>query len=153
MSKETPLHGWHFLIGEWKGGSEDQFGGDGEIKVTTVFSLELNDKYIMSKHEAFRNDKLENASIGLMFYDARNKLILRKTFFNYGFVNNEVEYERTDTEIRFEVVLEPVPQAFDGMRWRSYLRKVSDTEIRLGLEAAKEDEDFTSYGESILHKA
>ena len=152
MNSENPLQDWHFLLGEWKGGSDDQFGGEGEIKVTTIFSLELNGKYIMSKHEAHRNDKLENASIGLMFYDARNKIILRKTFFNYGFVNNEVEYERSENEIRFEVVLEPVPQSFDGMKWRSYIKKISESEIRLGLESAKDGEDFKSFGETILKK-
>jgi len=152
MNSENPLQDWHFLLGEWKGGSADQFGGEGEIKVTTIFSLELNGKYIMSKHEAHRDGKLENASIGLMFYDARNKLILRKTFFNYGFVNNEVEYERSENEIRFEVVLEPVPQSFDGMKWRSYIKKISESEIRLGLESAKDGEDFKSFGETILKK-
>jgi len=152
MNSENPLQDWHFLLGEWKGGSADQFGGEGEIKVTTIFSLELNGKYIMSKHEAHRDGKLENASIGLMFYDARNKLILRKTFFNYGFFNNEVEYERSENEIRFEVVLEPVPQSFDGMKWRSYIKKISESEIRLGLESAKDGEDFKSFGETILKK-
>ena len=152
MNSEDPLSNWYFLIGKWKGGSADQFGGEGEIVATAAFSMELG-KYIMGKHDAYRNGKLENASIGMMWYDIRNKGFLRKTFFSYGFVNNEIEYERSDTELKFEVVLEPVPQAFDGMKWRSYIRKVSDTEIRLGLESAKEEEDFTSFGETVLHKS
>ena len=151
MYSEDPLAAWHFLIGKWKGGSSDQFGGDGEIVATANFSMELG-KYIMGKHDAYRDGKLENASIGMMWYDVRNKKFIRKTFFSYGFVNNEIEYERSATELKFEVVLEPVPQAFDGMKWRSYIRKVSDTEIRLGLESAKEGEDFTSFGETVLHK-
>ena len=151
MNSEDPLANWHFLIGKWKGGSSDQFGGEGEIVTTATFSMELG-KYIMGKFDSYRNGKLENASVGMMWYDLRNSRMLRKTFFNYGFVNNEIEYERSESEVRFEVISEPIPQAFDGMRWRSYIRKISDTEIRAGLESAKEGEDFTSYGETILHK-
>ncbi|MDF1538987.1 MAG: hypothetical protein P1Q69_08790 [Candidatus Thorarchaeota archaeon] len=152
MNSESPLSNWHFLIGKWKGGSTDQYGDKGEIVSTVTFSMELG-KYIIGKHDSYRNGKLENASIGVMFYDLRNELMRRKTFFSYGFVNNEVEYHRTESEILFEVISEPVPQAFDGMKWRSYLRKVSDTEIRIGLESAKGGEDFTSYGETILRKS
>lgn len=78
--------------------------------------------------------------------------MLRKTFFSYGFVNNEVEFERNEDFIHFDVVSEPAPQAFDDMRWRLYLRKVSDTEILDGLEAAKRREDFVSYREVTLKK-
>lgn len=152
MTKDDYLSDWHFLIGKWKGGSMDQFGDEGEIVATASYSMELG-KYIMGKHDSYRNGKLENASISLMFYDLRNEKIRRKTFFSYGFVNNEVEYMRTENEIWFEVISEPVPQAFDGMRWRSYIRKVSDTEIHLGLESAKEGEDFESYGETVLTKS
>ena len=152
MNTEGPLANWHFLMGKWKGGSSDQFGGEGEMVTTAHFSMELG-KYIMGKFDSYRNGKLENASIGMMWYDSRNEKLRRKTFFNYGFVNNEIEYESSETEVWFEVVSEPVPEAFDGMRWRSYLRKVSDTEIHLGLESAEEGEDFTSYGETILRKS
>jgi hypothetical protein len=152
MSKETPLSPWLFLMGKWKGGSTDQFGDEGEIVTTASFSIELG-KYIMGKLDSYRHGKLENASVSMLFYDVRDQKFRRKTFFSYGYVNNEVEYERTDSEIRFNVVSEPTPQAFDGMRWRSHILKVSDTEIRLGLESAKEGEDFVTYGESILHKS
>ncbi len=151
MNSEDPLAAWHFLIGKWKGGSSDQFGGEGDIVTTATFSMELG-KYIRGNFDSYRDGKLENASISMMWYDLRNKRFLRKTFFTYGFVNNEIEYERSENELRFEVVSEPVPQAFDGLRWRSYIKKVSDTEIHAGLESAKEGEDFTSYGETILHK-
>jgi hypothetical protein len=151
MNTEDPLANWHFLIGKWKGASTDQFGGEDEIVATATFTMELG-RYIMGKHDSYRNGKLENASIGMMYFDARNHRILRKTAFSKGFVNNEVEYQRTENEILFEVVSEPVLEAFDGMKWRSYIRKVSDTEIRLGLESAKEGEDFSIYSENILRK-
>jgi hypothetical protein len=106
----------------------------------------------MSRNESRKDGKLENQSIGMLFYDIRNKRFLRKSFFSYGFVNNEVEYHSTENEIKFEVVSEPTPQAFDKMRWRSYIRKVSEDEIREGLEAAKEGEDFVSYGEDVMKR-
>lgn len=152
MSNDTPLTKWHFLLGKWKGGSTDPSGDEGEIVTTASFSIELG-KYIMGKLDSYRHGKLESASVSMLFYDVRGQKFRRKTFFSYGYVNNEVEYERTDSEIRFNAVPEPILQAFDGLRWRSYILKVSDTEIRLGLESAKEGEDFVTYGESILHKS
>ena len=150
MTSENPLNDWLFLLGTWKGRSENEFGGEGVVETTSIFSLELGDNFIHGKSESIRNGAVENQSI--MFYDKRNKRFIRKTFFNYGFVNNEVEFERSKSEIRFEVVSEPMPQAFDGMKWRSYIRKISDKEIRMGLEVAKPDENFSSYGDSIMVK-
>ncbi len=152
MASSSPIENRHFLEGEWKGHSPGDFGGEGEIITTDSFSLEMNGKFIMSKSKVRRNGKLEHNSIGWLFYDVRNKKFLQKTFFSYGFVDNEVEYSSSETEIRFDVVLEPVPQASDGTRWRSYIIKVSDDEIRTGLEMAKEEEDFVSYGETVLKR-
>lgn len=143
---------WKFLVGEWRGQSKDQFGGEGTIETSTMFSLEINGKFIMSRNEARRDGKLENQSIGMLFYDVRNKRFLRKSFYSYGFVNNEVECESSENEIRFEVVSEPTPQAFDNMRWRSFIRKISDDEIIEGLESAKEGEDFVTYGEDVMKR-
>jgi hypothetical protein len=106
----------------------------------------------MGRHEAVNDGKLIHKSLSMLYYDKRNKRMLRKTHYSYGFTNNEVELERTDDMIWFEVVSEPIPQAFDGMRWRSYIKKISETEIRDGLEVAREGEDFTSYGESVSKK-
>nr|KXH73630.1 MAG: hypothetical protein AM324_06800 [Candidatus Thorarchaeota archaeon SMTZ1-83] len=148
----SPLETWHFLVGEWRGYSKDQFGGEGLIEISSLFTLEMNAIYLMSVHEARREGALENQSVALMFYDTRNRRFLRKTFFSYGFVNNEVEYMSSDSEIRFEITSEPNPEAFASMRWRSYIRKVSDHEVRMGLESANEGEDFVSYGETIMER-
>jgi hypothetical protein len=151
MTSDSPLDDWLFLIGKWKGSSKDQFGGKGIIETTSTFSLELGG-FILGKHEARRDGKIENQEISVLFYDRRNKKFRRKTFFSYGFVNNEIEYSRSDEEIRFDVVSEPSPQAFDGIRWRSYIKKISDVEVLDGLESAKPDEDYKSYGEDSMKK-
>jgi len=63
-----------------------------------------------------------------------------------------VEYARTDKEIRFEVSLEPSLKQFEGIRWRSYIRKISDSKIALGLEWAKGEGEFELFGETIAVK-
>lgn len=152
MTSKTPLEDWYFLIGEWNGESKDQFDEEGTIETSEIYTLELNGVYIMGRHEVVNDGKLIHKSLSMLYYDKRNKRMLRKTFYSYGFTNNEVELERTEDMIRFEAVQEPTPQAFDGMRWRSYIKKISETEIHDGLEVAKQGEDFSSYGESVSKK-
>jgi hypothetical protein len=50
------------------------------------------------------------------------------------------------------VTMEPLLKSFEGTRWRSFIRKLSDTKMAMGLEVAKEGEEFKKYGESILSK-
>lgn len=154
MTTDNPLKDWHFLIGKWKGRSteEEEFGGEGFVETMTEYSFVMDGNFIKGEYEAVRNSVTEHQSFSIMFYDKRNKKILRKSFFTYGFVNNEIEIERTDSLLRFDIVMEPVPQAFDGLRWRSYIKKISDKEIRTGLESAKSGEDYTSYGETTMLK-
>lgn len=152
MTTDSPLEDWHFLIGHWKGGSTDQFDETGEITSTATFTLELGGGAIMGKHETTQNGKIINQSIGLLFFDVLNRVYRRKSFFSYGFVNNEVSYEHSSTTIRFGLTSEPLPTQFEGMRWRSYITKVSPDQILLGLEQAKKGEDFQLYGETQLEK-
>ena len=152
MSSNNPLEDWNFLIGEWQGQSKDPESEEGIIETSDVYSLELNGVYIMGKHKAVKDGKVIHESISLMYYDRRNKKLRRKSAYSYGFVNNEVEFERTSDVVRFDVVQEPSPQAFDGMRWRSYIKKISEDEIREGLEVAKGEEYFTNYADNVSKK-
>jgi hypothetical protein len=47
-----PLNKWRFLIGVWKGRTENEFGEEGIIDSIHVFSEELGGKFITGKHEA-----------------------------------------------------------------------------------------------------
>jgi hypothetical protein len=152
MSEGSPLDDWCFLIGTWKGSAKDQFGEKGVIEGTVVFSLEPSAKFIMGKHEGWHEGRLLNKSITLLFYDAVEQKFRRKSFFSYGFVNNEVECSRNKDEIKFDVTMEPLPKNFEGTRWRSFMRKISDSKFAMGLEVANEGEGFRKYGESILVK-
>jgi hypothetical protein len=152
VTAKSPLNEWLFLIGEWKGSEKGQFGEKETIEGTAVFSLDPGDKFIMEKREAWSGKRLVNRSVGLLFYDDAEKKFKRKTFFSYGFVNNEVEYARTQNEIKFDITMEPLPQNFRGTQWRSFIRKISDKKVAVGLEVAKEGEDFQKYGETTMFK-
>lgn len=152
MVSGSPLDDWRFLVGEWKGSSKDQFGEKGVTETAAIFSIEPSEKFIMGKHEAWNEGRLVNKSVSLLFYDNTVQKFKRKSFFSYGFVNNEVEYSRSNNEIRFEIEVEPLLKEFEGIRWRSYTRKISEEKMAMGLELAREGEEFRRYGETVLVK-
>jgi hypothetical protein len=152
LSTNSPLDAWKFLIGRWKGTAQPEFGEEGVVDSTHVFAAELGDKFITGRHEAWSGKRLIHKAASFLYYDPRTDKFRRKEVYSYGFVNNEVEEARTDTEIRFAVTSEPSPKQFDDIRWRSYIRKLAENKIALGLEMAKGKGDFASYGETIAIK-
>jgi hypothetical protein len=151
-SASSPLDGWRFLIGTWKGKAEGQFGVKGTVEGFGVFSFEPSEMFIMGTGENRCEGQLLNKSISILFYDDTEKKFRRKTFFSYGFVNNEVECARTKNEIKFDMTMEPLPKQFEGTKWRSFIRKISDTKVAMGMEIAKDGKEFKNYGESTLEK-
>jgi hypothetical protein len=152
MSAKSPLDDWRFLIGTWKSHAKDQFGEKGVVEGVAVMSYEPSEAFIMAVGENRCEGRLLNKSVSLFFYDSVKQKFRRKTFFSYGFVNNEVECARTQNEIKFDIIMEPLPKNFEGTRWRSFMRKISDTQIAMGLEVAKGKEEFQNYGETTLTK-
>ncbi|MGD1054759.1 MAG: hypothetical protein ABR867_01590 [Nitrososphaerales archaeon] len=51
-------------------------------------------------------------------------------------------------ELMFEIRFDNPPPGFAGTRWRSFIRRYSDSEIGHGLYTAKEGEQFQPYGET-----
>jgi len=152
MLSSTSLDKWKFLIGKWKGTAQNQFGEEGVVESIHVFSAELGEKFIVGREECWNKGKLVHKAASFLYYDPKEGRFRRKDIYPYGFINNEVEYARTDKEIRFDVVLEPLPKQFGGMRWRSYIRKISDSEIAMGLEWAKGGGEFELFSETIAVK-
>lgn len=109
-----------------------------------------SDKFIMSTDETWCAGKLVINSVSIMFYNDAEGKFERKTFFSYGFVNDEAECLRSDNDIKFDVTMKLLQKQFAGTRWRSFIRKISDDEVAVGLEVAKEGELFRLYGEEIL---
>jgi hypothetical protein len=148
-AERSPLDDWRFLVGTWRSRAEGQFGEKG----VAVFSFEPGETFIMARGENWCEGRLLNKSVSVLFYDGAVGKFRRKSFFSYGFVNNEVECARTGDEIRFDIIMEPLPRQFEGMRWRSYVRKISDSQVAMGLEVAEKGEgEFKNYGETILTK-
>ena len=112
--------------------------------------MDLGERFLLTRGEARCEGRLLNRSLAVMFYDKAAGKFRRETFFSYGFVNHETETSRTDAEILFDVRVEPEPKEFEGMRWRSFLRRSGEDEISAGLEVAKGDGPFESYGEVRL---
>jgi len=152
MAAASPLEAWKFLVGEWRGTAKDQFGEKGTVEDVATFSAEPGERFLTTRGEAWCEGRLLNRSLAVMFYDKATGRFRRETFFSYGFVNHETESSRTDDEIRFDVRIEPQPKEFDGLQWRSFLRRLSDEEIATGLEVAKAGEDFRPYGEVRLRR-
>ncbi len=152
MAEASPIEAWRFLLGRWRGASRGQFGESGIVESEATFTADLGERFLVATGESRCEGRLLNRSLQVWFYDAGAGKVRRKTFFSYGFVNNEVEYVRTEDEIRFEVETEPAPKPFQGIRWRSFVRKVSDREIAMGLEASKDGAPFERYGEVTLRK-
>jgi len=153
MTSNSPLDEWKFLIGTWKGKAEGgQFGLKGTIEGIGVFSCEPSGSFIMATGENRVEGQLLHKSISILFYDDVERKFKRKTFFSYGFVHNEVECARTKNEIKFDITYEPLPKQYAGTRWRSFIRKITDRKIAMGLEVAKEGKDFKPYGESTMEK-
>lgn len=149
---KSPLENWHFLLGKWKGKAEDQFGEKGVIETEFSFTSEPSDKFLMAKGESRNQGRLVNKGVGFLFYDETLKKFKRKWFYSYGFVNNETECYSSDKEIKFDVEVEPLPEQFKGLRWRSFIRKISEKCIAMGLEVAEGKGAFKKYGETIAVK-
>jgi len=123
---------------------------EGHRRDDATYTVEPGDRFLTSRGEALCEGRVLSRSLGVMFYDSGLARFRRKSFFSYGFVNNELEFERTDREIWFDVAIEPAVKQFEGLRWRSNLRRVSEREIAMGLAEAKEGELFAPYGEVVL---
>ena len=148
----SPLEEWKFLIGKWKGKTIYQLNDEGNITSKYEFKLEPSEKFIHSKHEAHNKDGLVNKSLSYLYYDSNDNKFKRKSIFSYGFINNEIEYFHDDNSIHFEIKIEPLPTGFEGIDWRSYLKKISETEVVAGLELRKEGEQYKTYNEAQLLK-
>lgn len=152
MSLGSRLDEWRFLVGEWKGTAKDQFGEKRVTESKHIFSMNPSEKFIMGEHEAWNEGRLVNKSISLLFYDTTTEKFRRKSFYSYGFVNNEVECTRDSKEIEFDIAVEPLPKEFEGIQWRSYIRKISEKKVAMGLEMARGREEFRRFGETVLVK-
>jgi len=137
-----------FLLGEWKGRAEDQFGEKGVIESRYVFTQDPSEHFIAERDESWKEGKLVNRSVSFLMWDSNIGKYVRKSVFSYGWVNNEVG-DWKDDRLVFDIVsIDGEPDFFKGVRWRSFIRKYSENEIGSGLEVSKKGEPFRLYGET-----
>ena len=148
------LESWMFLEGKWKARAveENSFGEEGVVEGDNEFKVDLGGKFITGRERSYRGDTEVHTLLTVMFYDEEAKLLRRKAFFSYGFVNNEVEIESSDGFVRFQITMEPITEFFKGTVWRSYIKKVSDDVVLEGLESSKDGVEYTLFGETRMER-
>ncbi len=143
-----PLKKLAFLLGDWRGRSEDQFGEKGVIESTFSFTQDPSDHFIAARGESWKEGKLVNRGLSFLIFDPNIGKYVRKSIFSYGWVNNEVGEWKNDRLVFDIISIDGEPEFFKGLRWRSFIHKYSENEIGSGLEVAKKEEPFRLYGES-----
>jgi hypothetical protein len=138
-----------FLLGKWKGRSVDQFGEKGVLESASECTRELGDHFLQIKGETRKDNVVINRSLYFITYDVKAKHYVHKRMWSYGFIENgEGQWEDPNT-IMFQITkFDNEPQWFEGMLWRSFIRRYSDSEIGHGLFSAKKGEEYKLYGES-----
>jgi len=143
-----PLKRLEFLIGNWKGRAEGQFGEKGVIESLFECSHEPSEMFIAMIGESRTNGKQLNKSAAYLAWDPNISKYVRKSMFSYGWINNEVG-DFNGTRLTFDVVgMDGEPDYFKGLKCRSFVHKYSENEIGTGLEVSKNGEPFRLYGES-----
>ena len=138
-----------FLLGRWRGRSVDQFGEKGVLESTSEITRELGDHFIQIKGETRKDDVVINQAVYFITYDQKAKKYIHKRMWSYGFIENgEGQWEDPNTLVFRIVKFDNEPQWFEGMLWKSFIRRYNDNEIGFGLYAAKKGEDYKLYGES-----
>ncbi|MHA2089273.1 MAG: hypothetical protein ACW98K_00315 [Candidatus Kariarchaeaceae archaeon] len=145
---KADLKNWAFLIGKWKGENLESSYDEGKVTMNGEYRYQPNEKFIHHIHEAQNEEGPINKSIAVMYVDPYSNCFLRKEIYSYGFVNNELSYYHDENSIKFDIIIEPRPKQFEGLIWRSWLTKISDTEIEMGMENQKEGQEYLLFNRS-----
>ncbi|MHA1453526.1 MAG: hypothetical protein ACTSRD_11760 [Promethearchaeota archaeon] len=152
MSTDNRLSKWKFLLGKWESIPESHIG-DPPCTINKVKITEYpNDKFLMLKSESWRDGVLTSNGLAVLYYDYSEQKFKMKAFFEYGFVNNYMEYESTDTEIKFETITESTPEGFETTHFRQYLKKDSETRFTITLDTATENQEYKKFYETTYEK-
>ena len=143
-----PLRRLSFLIGLWRSRSEDQFGEKGVLEGTLECSYEPSEKFIAMIGDSRSDGKLVNRGVAYLMWDQNTKRYVRKSFYSYGWILNEIGELNRDRLVLDVVSIDGEPDYFKGTKWKSFIQKYSENEIGTGLEVSKDNGPFRVYGES-----
>ncbi len=138
-----------FLIGSWRGASQDQFGQKGTLESLLECTHEPSEKFVQLKGESRLDGKVINRGIEFITFDLKSKKYICKRVWSYGFIENGKGAWENDSLV-FLLEFDNEPEYFAGTRWRSFIRKYGENEIGTGLLTAKEGEEYGLYGETRL---
>lgn len=141
------LENWQFLIGKWEGKVIKQLEDEGDIISKIEFNKEKEENFIVGKQRSINEKGFVNSSLIILLYDKEKEMFLRKSIFAHGFVNNEIEIKGENiNRIEFHVAVEPYPDNFKGIYWRSFIEKLSENKIQMGLKMRRDNDDkFTDF--------
>jgi hypothetical protein len=138
-----------FLLGKWRGRSVDQFGEKGVLESSSEVTRELGDHFLQIKGETRKDNVVINRSIYYIAYDLKAKHYVHKRMWSYGFIENGEGKWTDENTLTFQITkFDNEPQWFEGMNWRSFIRRYGENQVGYGLFAAKKGEDYKLYGES-----
>ncbi|HLM90571.1 MAG TPA: hypothetical protein VK424_00720 [Thermoplasmata archaeon] len=136
-----------FLIGRWRGTSEDQFGVKGTLVSTMEGTFEPSEKFIQLRGENHNNGKLVNRAVQFITYDAKIRKYVAKRIWSMGFIENGAG-TWDGKELVLRITFDCEPPFFRAMRWKSFIRRYTENEIGTGLFAAKTGGKYRLYGEA-----
>ena len=138
-----------FLLGRWRGRSVDQFGEKGVLESTSEVTRELGDHFIQIKGETRKDNVTINSALYFIIYDLKIKKYVHKRMWSYGFIENGEGLWEDQNTLVFQITkFDNEPRWFEGMLWKSFIRRYGDNEVGFGLYAAKKGEEYKLYGES-----
>jgi len=142
-----------FLVGRWHGKSVDQFGEKGELESNSECTRVLDGRFLRWDGTTTKDGKTLNQAIQFFAHDSSKEKYVFKRFWSYGFIENGEGGWDDERTLLFDITtVENRPKWFEGMQWRSFIRKYSDSEIGHGLYASKNGGPFELYGESRVFR-
>ena len=127
----------------------DQFGEKGVLESTSEATRELGDHFIKIKGETRKDNVTINSALYFITYDLKIKKYVHKRMWSYGFIENGEGLWEDQNTLVFQITkFDNEPRWFEGMSWKSFIRRYGDNEVGFGLYAAKKGEEYKLYGES-----
>ena len=143
----------NFLIGRWRGKAENQFGEEGVLESSSECNKVLEGRFLRWEGETRKNGSLLNQSVQFVGYDSAQRNYVFKRMWSYGFIENGTGNWQDDSTLMFDInSVDNKPAWFEGMQWRSFIRRYGDNEIAHGLYASKQGGPFELYGETRVQR-
>jgi hypothetical protein len=142
-----------FLLGSWRGEAVDQFGEKGVLTSSSECTRVLDGRFLRWEGETKKDGAILNQSVQFIGYDSARGSYVFKRLWSYGFIENGTGGWQDDQTLMFDITsVDNRPAWFEGMQWRSFIRRYSDSEVGHGLYSSAGGGPFKLYGETRVLK-